>query len=44
LGASTEWPEVVPVDVEIGDLDRLAEKYPAVADELRTIAASVTSV
>jgi predicted cupin superfamily sugar epimerase len=33
LGASTEWPEVVPVDVEI-----------AVADELRTIAASVTSV
>jgi uncharacterized protein len=43
LGASTEWPGVVPVDVEIGDLDRLAEKYPAVADELRAIAASVTS-
>ena len=26
LGASTEWPGVVPADVEIGNLDELAEK------------------
>ena len=25
LGASTEWPGVVPVDAEIGNLDLLAE-------------------
>jgi uncharacterized protein len=31
LGASTEWPGVVPADVEIGDIEALAEKYPAVA-------------
>lgn len=42
LGASTEWPGVVPAeDVEIGDLDRLAQAYPSVADDLRAIAASV---
>jgi uncharacterized protein len=41
LGASTEWPGVVPADVEIGDLDALAVKYPAVAADLRAIAASV---
>ena len=41
LGASTEWPGVVPADVEIGNLDELAGKYPAVAAELRAIAASV---
>ena len=41
LGASTEWPGVVPADVEIGNLDALAKKYPAVAVELRAIAASV---
>ena len=41
LGASTEWPGVVPADVEIGDLDALAAKYPAVAGDLRAIAASV---
>src|SRR5215218_7647774 len=29
LGASTEWPGVVPSDVEIGNLDDLAGKYPA---------------
>ena len=44
LGASTEWPGVVPADVEIGDLDELAAKYPAVAAELRAIAASVQPV
>jgi uncharacterized protein len=41
LGASTEWPGVIPADVEIGNLDELATKYPAVAAELRAIAASV---
>src|SRR5215211_7613160 len=30
LGASTEWPGVVPGDIEIGNLDELAVKYPAV--------------
>jgi uncharacterized protein len=44
LGASTEWPGVVPADVEIGDLDELAAKYPAVAADLRAIAASVRHV
>ena len=41
LGASPEWPGVVPEDVEIGNLEALAGKYPAVAAELRAIAASV---
>jgi hypothetical protein len=35
LGASTEWPGVEKVDVEIGDVDALAAKYPDVADDLR---------
>lgn len=35
LGASTEWPGVEPADVEIGDVDVLAEKYPDAADDLR---------
>lgn len=41
LGASTEWPGVVPSDVEIGNLDLLADEYPGVATDLRAIAASV---
>jgi uncharacterized protein len=41
LGASTEWPGVVPADVEIGDVDELAAKYPRVAVDLRAIAESV---
>jgi predicted cupin superfamily sugar epimerase len=44
LGASTEWPGVILADVEIGDLDALAGKYPGVASELRAIAASVQPV
>ena len=44
LGASTEWPGVIPADVEIGKLDELAAKYPAVAADLRAIAASVQHV
>lgn len=35
LGASTEWPGVEPVDVEIGNVDALATEYPQVADDLR---------
>src|SRR6266545_2261513 len=44
LGASTEWPGVIPADVEIGNVDELAGKYPAVAADLRAIAASVQHV
>jgi hypothetical protein len=35
LGGSTEWPGVEPADVEIGDVEALAAKYPDVADDLR---------
>jgi predicted cupin superfamily sugar epimerase len=38
-GASTEWPGVVPADVELGNIDLLASKYPTVAVHLRSIAA-----
>lgn len=40
LGGSTEWPGVIPADVEIGNLDKLAKRHPDVAAELRAIAAS----
>jgi uncharacterized protein len=40
LGASTEWPGVVPADVELGNLDELAGKYPDISADLRAIAAS----
>ena len=36
LGASTEWPGVEKVDVEIGDVEAVAAKYPGVADDLRS--------
>ncbi len=36
LGGSTEWPGVIPADVELGDAEALAEKYPAVAAEIRS--------
>jgi len=36
LGASTEWPGVVPSeDVELGDIDQLAAKYPEAAADIR---------
>ncbi len=44
LGASTEWPGVVPADVEIGNLPELSARYPSVADDIRAIAASVPHV
>ena len=36
LGGSTEWPGVIPADVEIGDVETLAKKYPPAAKEIRT--------
>jgi uncharacterized protein len=36
LGGSTEWPGVIPADVELGDADVLAKKYPPVAAEIRS--------
>jgi uncharacterized protein len=41
LGASTEWPGVLPADVGIGKVEDLAQSYPSVAPELRAIAASI---
>jgi uncharacterized protein len=38
LGGSTEWPGVLPADVETGDLAKLAARYPDVARDLRAIA------
>jgi len=35
LGASTEWPGVEPADVELGDVETLAAKYPEAAANLR---------
>ena len=37
LGASTEWPGVEPADVEMGDINALAAKYPDVAEDLRAV-------
>ena len=42
LGASTEWPGVEPSDVELGNLEVLASKYPQAAAELRAIASNRT--
>jgi len=36
LGASTEWPGVEPQDVELGNADQLAIRYPDVAEQIRT--------
>jgi predicted cupin superfamily sugar epimerase len=36
LGASTEWPGVEPADVELGNADALAARYPKVAAEIRS--------
>ena len=35
-GASTEWPGVEPADVELGNPDTLAARYPNVAAEIRS--------
>ena len=39
LGASTEWPGVIPADYEIGDLEVLAKQHPDVAVDIRAITA-----
>lgn len=36
LGGSTEWPGVIPADVEMGDAEALAKKYPSVASAIRS--------
>jgi uncharacterized protein len=41
LGASTEWPGVIPADVEIGNVDALATQFPDVAEDIRTFPAPV---
>jgi predicted cupin superfamily sugar epimerase len=41
LGGSTEWPGVIPSDVEIGDVEELARRYPDAADMIRSIARPV---
>ena len=38
-----EWPGVEKVDVEIGDVEALAAKYPDVADDLRAFPGSASS-
>jgi len=35
LGASTEWPGVERVDVEVGDVEALAATYPNAAADVR---------
>ena len=36
LGGSTQWPGVEPADVELGKMEELAARYPAVAQQIRT--------
>jgi predicted cupin superfamily sugar epimerase len=36
LGASTEWPGVVPADVELGKTDLLTGEFPEVAADVRS--------
>ncbi|WP_137391737.1 cupin domain-containing protein [Rhodoligotrophos defluvii] len=43
LGASTEWPGVVPADVEIGNVERLAEDHPQLAPVLHAIASAAAN-
>jgi len=36
LGGSTEWPGVLPEDVELGKAEELAAQFPQVAAEIRS--------
>ncbi len=38
LGGSTEWPGVLTADVETGNVDELAARYPQAAADLRAFA------
>lgn len=40
LGGSTEWPGVLPADVEVGDVEALAGEYPEMASDIRAIASA----
>ena len=41
LGGSTEWPGVLPQDVEIGYPEALAATHPDAAEQIRAIVASI---
>jgi predicted cupin superfamily sugar epimerase len=38
LGGSTEWPGVLPADVETGNVEELASRFPDAAADLRAVA------
>lgn len=40
LGASTEWPGVIPADVELGDATKLSAAFPGVAAEIAAFPAA----
>ena len=44
LGASTEWPGVEKVDVEIGNVEALGTKYPDVGRQSARIPARITAI
>jgi predicted cupin superfamily sugar epimerase len=44
LGGSTEWPGVIPADVEIGDPETLAAAYPDAAETIHAIAAIACAI
>ena len=41
LGASTEWPGVIPADVTLGVADQLAAQFPKVAADIRSFPVAV---
>ena len=43
LGGSTEWPGVIPADVELGNVAVLAARYPAAAADIRAYSEPVQS-
>jgi uncharacterized protein len=43
LGASTEWPGVIPADVKLGDVARLAAQYPHFSAEIASFQVPVAS-
>jgi predicted cupin superfamily sugar epimerase len=41
LGGSTEWPGVLPADVEVGNVEELVAGFPEAAADLRAFSAAV---
>ena len=41
LGGSTEWPGVVPADVELRDAAALTARYPTIAADIRAFSEPV---